>query len=160
MKWINFLIGAVAVIVLTFVKTRLIDSSWPIDLSLFLVFFIIRAGRMELALIQVFLLGLSMDFILQVAYIKGLSGMGQLLLVYAAIHMKHYIAPSFEDFFLFIYFAVFYIGNYFIGLGLSRLFGVHYETITPGNLFLYAGIHTVIFAVLLTIAKRLQRGEP
>lgn len=160
MKWNNFLFSLLAVIVLTFIKAQYLAHWWPIDLATILIFFIIRSGNMTWALIQVFILSLAMDFIFQTAHINGASAMGQLLMVYGIIHLKRYIAPTFEDFFLFIFLMLFYIGNHYLSLGLSRMFGAPHVAFSAGNLFLYASLHAVLFVFILLIVKRLQRGDP
>ncbi len=159
MSWSKFALGALIVILLYYAKSRLINYWTPIEFSYFLIFFIIRASSLNRALIMTFVLSLGLDLIFQSGQIKGLAAMSQLALVFLIMSVKKYLVPFYEDFFLIVFFALFCVADYCIGLGLSALFGVYYQTINAPKLLFVTLIHTIIFSLALLIAIRFRRNE-
>lgn len=159
MKWGIFAICSLVVVLLYFTKSQ-ITSYWvPIEFSFFLIFFIIRSSNLTRALIQTLLLSLGLDLIFHTGQVKGLSCMGQLVLVYIVFNLKRHVTPFFEDIFLLGFFAFFYLANYFISLGLSRLFRVYFQTIAPTNLLFLALFHTTLYSLMVFIYLRFRRGN-
>ena len=160
MSWNKFLAGYALVVLLTFSKSRLIDYWVPIEFSIYLVFFVIRSSETVRALTLTFLCSISLDFIFQAYQVKGLACMGQLLLVYAVCFLKRHVIPQFEDLFLLAFFAIFYLGNYYITLGLGSLLGLHVQRVLPVNSLFHALFHTAIFGLLLLAVNKFRRDTP
>ena len=158
MSWNKFLLGFLMVVLLTYAKSRLTRYWVPIEFSFFLIFLVIRSSGIKRALIMTFTLSLGLDLILQTAQVKGLTGLGQLFLVYLVINLKRFILPVYEDLFLIVSFAIFYIANYYISWSLSELLGVYFQTIRPINLIFFALFHTVMFGLVLVVLIRFRRG--
>ncbi len=159
MKWGSFFIGFLVVILLYFAKSQITNYWVPIEFSFFLIFFIIRSSNVGRALAQTLVLSLCMDLIFHTGQVKGLSCMGQLVLVYAVFHLKRHVTPFFEDIFLIGFFAFFYLANYYISLGLSGLFRVYYQTITPTNLLFLTLFHTTLYSLMVFVYLRFNRGS-
>lgn len=159
MNWSKFFFGFMLVILVTFAKSRLIDYWVPIEFSIFLIFFIIRSSPVGQALVMTFILTLGLDFIFQAGQVKGIQTMAQLLLVYAIVNLKKHVIPQFEDVFLMGFFAIFFIGNHYITLGLSKLLGVYVETVAPVLIIFFALFHTALFGLLLAAGHKLNRSK-
>lgn len=159
MSWNKFGIGFLLVVLATYAKSQITNYWVPFEFSTFLTFFVIRKSNMTRALAMTFVLTLGLDFIFQAGQIKGLNTMGQLLLVYVIVNLKKHVIPQFEDVFLMGFFAIFFIANYYISLGLSTLLGVYMETVAPVLLLFFALFHTAIFGFLLALGHKLNRGQ-
>lgn len=160
MSWGKFILGFILVVAATYGKSQITDYWVPIEFSFFLIFFIIRSTKDVRCLVMTFILSLSLDLLLQIGQIKGLGAMGQLLLVYIILKLKRSVVPNFQDFFLLGFFAIFYICNYIINMGLSSLLGNYYPAVSFVQLLFLALFHTGFFGILLLISNRFfPRGE-
>ena len=84
--------------------------------------------------------------------------MVQLLLAYGIIHLKRSVVPTFQDFFLLGFFAIFYVTNYYINLGLCGMLKVYFPKVNMTQLVFLAFFHTAFFGLLLLISVRFSRG--
>jgi len=159
MRWSSFALGFLIIALLHYAKSRLLNYWIPIEFSFFLIFFIIRSSGTSRALIMTFLLSLGLDILFQSAQVKGLEAMGQTALVFAIMNIKKNVAPFYEDFILIAFFALFCLANYYIGLGLSALFGVYYQSLTVPKLLFFTLVHTILFSLALMVAIRFRRNE-
>lgn len=160
MSWPKFFGGFILVVAATYGKSQVTDYWVPIEFSFFLIFFIIRSTKDVRCLAMTFILSLSLDLLLQIGQIKGLGAVGQLLLVYLILKLKRSVVPNFQDFFLLGIFAIFYITNYIISMGLSSLLGNYYPEVSFVQLLFLALFHTGFFGILLLISRRFApRGE-
>ena len=123
----------------------------------FLIFLIVRDSSAPRALTLTLILSLSLDIIFQTGRIKGLACMGQLGLVYLVTVFRKQVNPLYEDLFLLIFFALFYIVNYYFYAGLSILFGVYFDPVHPANLLFRSLFHTALFSLLLFLQLRFER---
>lgn len=162
MSWNRFALGFLLVTLLTYAKSQVTNYWVPIEFSYFLTFFILRNSSETRALIFTFLLSLGLDVILQVGLIKGISAASQLLLIYFIMKLKRNVVPAFHDFFLLTFFAIFYVVNYYLCIGLSQMLGspFQYPQINLIQLLFLAFFHTAFFGLLLLIAiRRAARGQ-
>ena len=157
MRWSRFAIGFLVVVLLSYIHVELIDKWGGLEISFFMIFFIIRRSSAPRALLQTFLLSLGVDLILQAAQVKGLAAMSRLLVVYAIMQLKRTVVPLYEDLFLLGFFAVFFILDYLINKGISAVFGVYYPDVTAARLLFLALAHTAIMATLLMISLRFEK---
>lgn len=158
MSWTKFGLGFLAVGLLTYAKTRLVDYWVPIEFGHFLIFFVLRSSQIRRALCMTFLVSVGLDFLVQAAHVKGLQVMGQLLLVYLGFNLKKHVIPQYEDVFLLLYFAIFYVGDYYIHWGLSSLLGLPFSRVNPSVFIFTALFHTAFFGLLILITAKLKRG--
>lgn len=159
MSWSKFGLGFLLVVFVTFAKTRLVSYWVPIEFSIFLIFFFVRKSSMSRALVMTFVLSLGMDFIFQTGQIKGIQTMAQLLLVFGLGTLKKHVVPQLEDVFLMGFFAIFFVGNHYLTVALSKMLGVYVETVAPVLVLFFALFHTALFGFLLAITHRFQRSE-
>ncbi|MDJ0838512.1 MAG: hypothetical protein QNK37_18490 [Acidobacteriota bacterium] len=159
MPWSRFLGGFVVVVLLSYVQPKAIAQWGTVEISFFMMFFIIRSPNQIRALIQIFLLSLGVDLVLQAAHVKGISAMSELLLAFAVIELKRSVVPEYEDLFLLGFFAIFYLANYYISLGISAGFGVYYPVLSLPRLLFLALFHTTVMAVLLMLSIRFSPKE-
>ncbi|CAM2066269.1 hypothetical protein SCOR_12885 [Sulfidibacter corallicola] len=159
MKWSKFFGGFLLVILLTFAKSKITRYGVPIEFSIFLIFFVIRSTDTVRAILMTFILSLGLDLILQTGQVKGLATMTQMLLVYVIMLLKKHVIPNYEDLFLLGLFALFYVAEYYLRLGLGKLLNTYISTISPTILVFHALFHTAIFGLLLVINLRFSRGD-
>jgi len=159
MAWSRFAIGFAVVVLLSFVHVELVDKWGGLELSYFMIFFIIRGERVPRALVQTFILSLGVDLILQAAQVKGLAAMGQLVVVYAIMQLKRTIVPLYEDLFLLGFFAIFFLADYAINTGVAAVFGVYYPSLSFPRLLFLALLHTSVMAVLLMLSLRFGKEK-
>ena len=159
MSWNRFLLGFLLVVLCSYGKSQVTNYWVPIEFSFFLIFMVVRSCRPIPALIYTFLLSLGLDMILQTGQIKGLGAMIQLLLVYGILHLKRNVVPAFQDLFLMGFFAIFYVTNYYINLGLCGMLDVYFPQVNLVQLLFMAFFHTGFFGLLLMIHVRFSRGN-
>ncbi len=162
MSWNRFALGFLLVTLLTYAKSQITNYWVPIEFSYFLIFFILRGSSETRALIFTFLLSLGLDVILQVGLIKGVSAASQLFLIYLIMKLKRNVVPAFHDFFLLTFFAIFYVVNYYLCIGLSQMLGspFQYPQINLIQLAFLAFFHTAFFGLLLLIdIRRAAKGQ-
>jgi hypothetical protein len=159
MSWTNYFIWFLVVVLATYAKSQITLYWVPIEFSFFLIFFVLRQSSMNRALMMVMILSLGLDIIFQTGQIKGLSAMGQLVMAYALVKIRDTVIPSYSDLIFTGAFAIFYIGNYYITMLLSGLFGVYHKNTPPVNVIFFAFVHMMIFGVMLVIALKFRK-EP
>lgn len=162
MSWNRFVMGFLLVTLLTYAKSQITTYWVPIEFSYFLIFFILRSCSERRALVFTFLLSLGLDLVLQVGLIKGISAASQLLLIYLIMKLKQNVVPAFHDFFLLTFFAIFYVVNYYLCIGLSQVLGspFQYPQTNLIQLLFLAFFHTAFFGLLLLIdIRRTARGQ-
>lgn len=157
MKWSSFLIGVLIIVLLSYGKSQITQYWVPLEFSFFLIFLVIRTSSMRRALIMTCLLSVGLDIIFQIGQIKGLTAMGQLVMVFLLIEARRYVIPSSSDFFLVGSFALFYMGNYYIAVWLSNLLGVVFQQIPFINLLFFSLVHTVIYGVVTLGVLHIQK---
>ena len=159
MPWSSFAGGFVVVVLLSYVQPRAIAQWGTIEISFFMMFFIIRGPKQVTGLIQIFLLSVGVDLVLQTAQVKGISAMSELILAFTVIQLKRTVIPLYEDLFLLGFFAFFYVANYYMSLGISLGFGQYYPSLSLPRLLFLALFHTIMMAVLMMIAIRFSPKE-
>lgn len=162
MSWNRFALGFLLVTLLTYAKNQ-VTSYWvPIEFSYFLLFFVLRSCSERRALVFTFMLSLGLDVILQVGLIKGIACASQLFLVYLIMKFKQSVVPVYHDLFLLTFFAIFYVVNYYLTIGLSQALGsqFQYPHVNFLQLMFLAFFHTAFFGLLLLIdMRRTARGN-
>lgn len=155
----RFFLGFIIVVLLSYAKSQVTEYWVPVEFSFFLIFLIVRSSEVPRALVMTFVLSMSLDLIFQTSQTKGLSAMGQLMMVFFVIHARHHVIPNFCDLFLTAAFAIFYLGNYYIDSWLAGALGVYARSYPPMTVLFFTAFHTVIFGLILVVLARLQRGK-
>ncbi len=159
MKWSKFFLGFLVVLLISYTKPRAWEQWGVIDVSLVMLFLIVRSSELSRALFMTFLLSFGVDLMLQTAQVKGLTAMSQLLLVFVIIKLKHTVIPLYEDLFLLLFFALFYIGNHLLTMLLTSVFNLYYPPLSLPRLFFLSLFHTTILAVAFFVTLRFSRSE-
>ncbi len=159
MTWSKFSLGFLAIVLLSFGKSQITEYWVPIEFSFFLIFLIIRNSSMQRALLMTFVLSVGLDIIFQIGHVKGLSAMGQLVMVFFLIEARRYVIPAHTDLFLVGCFSLFYLGNYYITGWISGILGIQFQEVPLVNLLFFSLFHTVLFGVLTLAILRIKRGR-
>jgi len=159
MKWSKFILGFLVVLLISYTKPRSWEQWGVIDVSMILIFLIVRSSDLSRALLMTFLLSFGVDLMLQTAQVKGLAAMSQLLLVFVIIKLKDTVIPLYEDLFLLFFFALFYISNHLLTLLISSAFDLYYPPLSFSRLVFLALFHTTILAVAFFLTLKFSRSE-
>lgn len=157
-RWL--LLWYAVVVFVTFLQNEILDQPNFLEPSLILIVIMARTTAVRRALIATFIISVSLDLLFSVSQVKGLAAMVQLLLVYGLSLFQKHIVPRYWDVFVLVYFAIFYLLNYYGSWGLSELLGLRFDALLVTELVYRAVIHTLIFGAVLLMLLRFSKDLP